>query len=79
MPRSKRFVYLNKHAAQIVDEAVTLTEQSVAELRALVHHITVEGGVHGNPYCDDSVKRALKFLAHQDGITDYLSVKTEAK
>jgi hypothetical protein len=65
-----------KNPAELVDDAVSLTEATVEELRALVHHITFEGGVQGNPYCDAAVKRALWFLAAQDGVKDYLNVKT---
>lgn len=67
-----------KTSAELVDDAVTLTEQTAEELRALLHHITVGGGVHGNPYMDKAVKRAMQFLAIQDGV-HYLNLRTEPR
>lgn len=68
-----------KTPAELVDDAVTLVEHTVEELRALVHRLTIGGGIWGNPYMDPAVKRALRFLAIQDGVDSYLDVKTEPR
>ena len=43
----------------------------------LLHKITKGGGLHGNPYCIAEVTAALKMVARQQRITDWLDVRLD--